>query len=164
MEVMVNASKIRNGHHNWTEKDEKALISCVDWVETTITNKETLLCLGGKWKVVSLRLFNESNLSVSDEACKSRFFKIKRRELHKVEDGKEVVSLLGTDFPQAEIKPPDLNSKLKNQPVVVNLQRKVHLLESEVKELKEQMKDAKGALKLNENLTKFFKTFGARTS
>jgi hypothetical protein len=143
--------------HNWSEKDEKILLECVNWVETNFPKgSETLAALGGKWEVVSIYL-KKNGLDLTDEACKGRFFKIKRREQRKTTDtGKEVVSLLGTDFVQAKVPMPKVGSSM---PVVTNLQRRVNELETKVVTLEGQVS---AVMELNDNLNKFFKTFGVK--
>ena len=144
--------------HNWSEQDEKVLLDCVNWVDVTFPKgSESLVALGGKWEVVSIRMKN-CGLDLTDESCKARFFKIKRRELHTVQAGMDIVSLLGTEFPQAEVKPLD-KVELADQPVITSIQRRVLYLEGEIKHLKTQ---ANTVMELNESLTKFFETFGIK--
>lgn len=141
--------------HKWTEKDEKKLLECVDWVENTFkASGDTLVSLGGKWEVVSMFLKKNSGLDLTDEACKGRFFKIKRRELKT----NGVITLLGTDFPQADVKPTSA-LPLRDQPIVINLQNRVAYLESELQHLKKQ---ADNVSDLSRKLTKFFNVFGMK--
>lgn len=85
--------------HNWSEADEKSLMSTVKWVEDNISNAAAK-DRGGKWKVVAGLLFTDVNLKVSDNACRKRHADIKRRIKKRKDNGKEVVEYLGTDFPQ----------------------------------------------------------------
>ena len=146
--------------HKWTEKDERTLMGCVDWVDNSFEeNNSTLVSLGGKWEVVAIKMKKESGYTLTDEACKGRFFKIKRREQHKVSDsGKKVVSLLGTDFPQADVKPTS-KLPLRDQPLIINLQKRVAYLESELKHLKDHSNNISD---LREKLNKFFNAFGMK--
>jgi len=81
--------------HNWTETEEKSLISTTNWVSDNL-NKDQLKQRGGKWKVISGFLNADIGLKASDNACRKRFSDIQKRE--KKSNG--AVTLLGVDFPQ----------------------------------------------------------------
>ncbi|MHA2428044.1 MAG: hypothetical protein ACXADB_08485 [Candidatus Hermodarchaeia archaeon] len=85
--------------HNWSEADEKSLMSTVKWVEEHISNA-AIKERGGKWKVVAGLLFTDVSLKVTDNACRKRHADIKKRINKRKDNGKEVVEYLGTDFPQ----------------------------------------------------------------
>lgn len=85
--------------HNWSESDEKSLISTVKWVETNIP-KPAMKDRGGKWGVVAGLLFTDIGLKTTDNACRKRHSDIQKRISKKSDNGKEVVTFLGIEFPQ----------------------------------------------------------------
>jgi len=102
--------------HNWTETEEKSLVSTANWVSDNL-NKDQLKQRGGKWKVISGFLNADIGLKASDNACRKRFSDIKKRE--KKSNG--AVTLLGVDFPQEVPKTEE--EKLKAR--VAKLERQV---------------------------------------
>lgn len=109
--------------HNWSESDEKSLVSTVKWVEENIT-KNAMKDRGGKWKVVSGLLFTDIGLKTSDNACRKRHSDINKRISSKSDNGKEVVTFLGVDFPQVGVQTEE--EKLRARVAV--LERKVENL------------------------------------
>jgi len=88
--------------HNWKECDEKILLENVVLVDKSFPKgSKVLKDFGGKWFLVSSKM-RQHGINVSSDACKKRFFKIKSREKIKNENGKEVVTLLGTEFTQVD--------------------------------------------------------------
>jgi hypothetical protein len=85
--------------HHWPESDEKSLMATVKWVDDNIA-KPAMKDRGGKWNVVAGLLFTDIGLKVSDNACRKRHSDIKSRISKRKDNGKEVVTFLGTDFPQ----------------------------------------------------------------
>lgn len=83
--------------HNWSESDEKSLLSTVKWVEDNIP-KTAMKDRGGKWNVVAGLLFTDIGLKTTDNACRKRHSDINRR----MSETKDVVTFLGVEFPQVE--------------------------------------------------------------
>jgi hypothetical protein len=149
---MNAATATVTARRKWAEKEEVSLLEAVEWVDENFPGSDGRLLLGkmgGKWNVVSSVLERESGVVATDEACKSRFHKIKRREVHKVVDGKDVIQFGDMDFPQADIA---LTAEKVNYTAVV---RRVQELEAKVAKLEGI---AKMVNALNDNFKSFFRT------
>lgn len=144
--------------HNWSEADEKSLISTVKWVDENIPNSATK-DRGGKWKVVASFLFADIGLKVSDNACRKRHSDIKRRISKRKDNGKEVVTFLGTDFPQVG----ELTAEEKLQARVSVLESKVENLINSLNEFSSITADiAKIADAVNQNTVDVSKKVGKK--
>lgn len=106
--------------HNWSESDEKSLVSTVKWVNKNIP-KEATKDRGGKWKVIAGLLFTDIGLKVSDHACRKRHSNIKNRLLKRKDNDKEILTQMGFDFPQ--VKEQTETERLKAR--VSTLERKI---------------------------------------
>ena len=139
--------------HNWSEADEKSLVSTVKWIDENIPSSATK-DRGGKWKVVAGLLFTDINIKVSDNACRKRYSEIARRISKKSDNGKEIVTFLGTDFPQVE----ELTKEERLQIRVAVLERKVENLINSLNEFSGVISDlskiADAVSKNTENISK----------
>jgi len=109
--------------HNWSESDEKSLVSTVKWVEDNIPTT-AMKDRGGKWNVVAGLLFTDIGLKTTDNACRKRHSDIQKRISLTTDNGKEVVTFLGVDFPQVAVQTEE--EKLRARVAV--LERKVENL------------------------------------
>ena len=116
--------------HNWSESDEKSLVSTVTWVEENIS-KAACASRGGKWNVISGLLFTDIGLKVSGNACQCRHKDIRSRLKKTESGGQEVLTFLGVDFPQATERTEE--EKLRSR--VAILERRVDNLVNSLNEL-----------------------------